>query len=193
MKKSLMLVVCALAALWLSGCAYPWTVVRQAEPNPFLGKKDFVVMPIDYTDLRVGSKTEEEYLSEKKDKTVDSFLADKDAMNDIFIGTLKDSAASEGVTVREAAGEIDTYVIKPHIGRIEPGFYAFVASKPSEVIMRLRIENKDGKLLDEIELRHQTSAQNFANVAAGSRYRTDAEWIGQIAGQYLGYRVHNEE
>lgn len=193
MKKSLMLAVFALLLGCLGGCGYPWVVVRQAEPNPLFGKKEFVVLPIDFTDLRVGSKTEEEYLAEKKDKTVDSFLADKDAMNEFFVAALKDSAASDGVSVREAAGEIDTYVLKPHIGQIEPGFYAFVVSSPSEVVMQLRIETKDGKLVDEIELRHSTSARNFATIAAGSRYRSDAEWIGDVAGQYLAYRVNNAD
>ncbi len=176
-------------ALLLVGCGPRWRVISQAQPNPLAGKTEFVVMPIDYTGLHVGDKTEEEYISEKKDKTAERFAQDKVDMNDIFIGNLTASAKSGGVKVRPAAGEVTTYVIKPHIGFMEPGFYAVVASAPSHVVLKLKIEDKDGKVIDEVEIEHKTSPSNWGNVAAGSRYRQDAEVIGDIAGQYLLSRV----
>lgn len=193
MLRRVWLLAVMFLGLFVVGCAPPWTVIKQAEPNPFVGKTEFVVMPVDYTGLRVGSKTEEEYLSEKKDKTVDSFQQDKVDMNELFTTNLRAVATDNGIDVDVAAGEVTTYVIKPHVGFMEPGFYAVIASAPSEVVMRLKIEDKDGKVLDEIEIVHQTSPSNWGNVAAGSRYREDAEWIGRVAGQYVAHRVSGEE
>ncbi|MBK6513643.1 MAG: hypothetical protein IPG04_05820 [Polyangiaceae bacterium] len=179
--------------LFLTGCGKPWKVIQQAEPNPFIGKKEFVVMPVDYSGLMVGSKTEEEYLSEKKDKTVDSFQADKVDMNSLVLDNMRSVASKNGVKIATAEGEVTTFVIKPHIPFMEPGFYAVVVSKASEVKMRLKIEDKDGKLLDEIEIRHQTPPSNWGNVASGSRYRSDAEAIGKIVGRYISERVMGTE
>ncbi|NUP10376.1 MAG: hypothetical protein HOW73_30365 [Polyangiaceae bacterium] len=193
MLKRFWLFAAVFFALFAAGCAPPWTVIKQAEPNPFAGKKEFVVLPIDYEGLMVGNKTEAEYLGEKKDKTVDRFEQDKVDMNDLFTTNLQAVAKDEGIDVDVAAGEVKTFVIKPHIGFMEPGFYAVVASAPSEVVLRLKIEDKDGKVLDEIEIKHQTPPSNWGNVAAGSRYRQDAEWIGRVAGRYLTTRVYPDD
>lgn len=178
--------------LFLTGCGKPWKVIQQATPNPFLGKKEFVVMPVDYSGLMVGSKTEAEYLAEKKDKTVDRFEQDKVDMDGLITTGIRSVATGNGLKVTPASGEVTTFVIKPHVQFMEPGFYAVVVSKPSEVKLRLKIEDKDGKLLDEIEIRHQTSPSNWGNVAAGSRYREHAEWIGKVAGRYVSERSMGE-
>lgn len=189
MSKRLWLMAVMVLGMWITGCGPKWVVITQASPNPFLGKKEFVVLPVDYSGLKVGKKTEEEYLSEKKDKTVDSFQNDKADMADKFQASLRSEARRSGISVEPGAGEVSTFVIKPHIGFMEPGFYAVIVSKPSQVIMRLKIESKDGKLLDEVEFQHQTPPSNWGNVAAGSRYRVDAEQIGRLVGMYLRMRV----
>lgn len=193
MMKRLLMMTCMVLGLWLVGCGPRWRVISQAEPNPFVGEKNFVIMPVDFSGLKVGSKTEEEYLSEKKDKTVESFEQDKIDMATNIEENLKKVAKGGGISVKEADGEVDTFIIKPHVGFMEPGFYAVIASAPSHVILTIRIETKDGKLLDEVEMESRTNPSNFGLVAAGSRYRNDGDILGQIAGQYLRHRVAGDD
>ena len=199
LKRSLMLLSMTVG-LWLMGCAPRWTVISQATPNPFLGKKEFVVMPIDYTGLKIGEKSEEEYLSGKEEKadakgkdsnTRSNLEGDKAEMSQFFQEKLKNGVSGDGIKITSAAGEITGFVIKPHIGSMEPGYYAYVAARPSRTVMRLKIEDKDGKLLDEIEI-VSSSAATMTSPAAGTRYRSDAKTIGDIAADYILSRVMGE-
>ena len=92
----------ALLATLLTGCAtsYPWVVIEQAEPNPFVGKSRFYITPIDYTDLRIGSKTEDEYVADKDDESAASFDEDKEAVGDRFHQNLVRSARQRGLKVK---------------------------------------------------------------------------------------------
>jgi hypothetical protein len=65
------LIVAPLFAFFGMGCAKPYMIVRQATPDPFVGKTDFVVLPIDYSDLHVGEKTEADYVAGKKESSAD--------------------------------------------------------------------------------------------------------------------------
>lgn len=201
MLKRLALLTLTAFCLFVVGCAPPWTVIKQAEPNPFTGKKEFVVMPVDYSGLKIGEKTEEEYLGAKEEKaeekgkeskTRESLQTDKEEVSNRFQDHLKKVSAKDGISVNLATGEVTTFVIKPHIGFMEPGFYAYVASRPSEIVMTLKIEDKDGKLLDEIEIKHRTEA-SMINAAAGTRYRKSGDAIGDIVGEYIRLRVRGEK
>jgi len=198
MKPALALAVFALVA---AGCAPRWTVLRQAEPNPFVNKTEFAVLPIDYDGLMVGEKTEDEYLSGKSAKQAESFDGDKRGMIQKFETAMREAAADDGIHIESASGEVKApFIIKPHVTFVEPGFYAVVASGASQVILRLRIETSKGELLDEIELTHSTnSAQGSSvmgislNPSSGGRLRDDAEEIGDAVGEYLTTRVHPDD
>ena len=181
-----------LAALGLSlfsvACGPPYKVVSQASPNPFLGATKFVVMPVDYTGLTVGSKSEQEYKDSKSDKQSDSFEGDKEGVNAEFTRELSAAAADAGISVHAAAGEINTFVIKPVVSSVEPGFYAYVASHPSRVTMSVKITGADGKELDEIIVEHQTSA-TMTNPSSGGRLRSDGKTLGKYVARYLEDRT----
>ena len=200
MKQSLFLLFFALAAL-VTGCAPKWTVIQQASPNPFVGKTgDFQVLPIDYSELKGGERSEEQYLSEKDEKQQASFQGDKQAVDERFQAELKDTAQGEGISVGSAAGQNKGFLIKPKVEFFEPGFYAVVASAPSEIRMRISIEGPDGKILDIIEVRHQTDLESSGfsiggistNPSSGGRLREDAEWIGEAVAEYIISRVKPE-
>lgn len=188
-----------LALLALSGCAPKWTVLRQAEPNPFVGKTEFAVLPVDYGDLKVGEKSEAQYLSEKDEGQRASFAGDKQGMADNFLAALREEASAEGLVVQQAAGEVKVFLLRPHVYFVEPGFYAVVASAPSQVAMKVTIESPDGKVLDEIELSHQTDSRSgfsvggiSTNPSSGGRLRDDAAALGEAVGEYLVTRVRPE-
>jgi hypothetical protein len=201
MRLQLLLLLGALSLFFL-GCAPKWTVIQQATPNPFVGKGgDFSVLPIDYSELKVGEKSEEQYLAAKDEKQQASFQGDKQAVDERFQANLRENAQSEGVTVKAAAGQNKGFLIKPKVEFFEPGYYAVVASAPSEIRMRVTIEGPDGKVLDIIEVRHQTDSKSSGmsiggistNPSSGGRLRDDAEWIGEAVAEYLASRVNPEE
>lgn len=246
----------------LVGCgAKPWVVIEQAQPNPFVGKNRFYVEPMDYEGLRIGSKSEDEYVADKEDDSAASFEEDKEAVAERFHENLVNSARARGVKVKKrsakkvaalsarelllgrlpqapaprpfllvddkgAAGapaaeppaetvaedapaepkerktaadeEFDEgesegvaegpFVIKPNIDFMEPGFYAFVAKRPSTITLNVQISDSSGKLLDEIEITQSWNA-SVIDAASGTRYRKIADQLGRITGEYLEYRT----
>lgn len=189
MHRTILLLVCLFSLFALAGCGPPWIVRSQASPNPLLGQKSFAVKAIDYTGLRVGEKTEEGYLAEKDAESRGNWSGDKTGMNDEFFNKLREVAKDGGIDV--VPGTDAEYVIEPRVPWIEPGFYAVVASKPSEVQMIVRI-TKGGQVVDEIELKHNTGA-SMTNPAVGNRLRDDAEAIGAYVGEYLVQRTSGED
>lgn len=171
-------------------CGPPWQVVRQAVPNPLLGKTQFVLKPIDFSGLRVGEKTEQGYLAEKDEETRGKWVGDKKAMNEEFANSLMAEARDNGIIV-QMGGEGE-YTVEPKIPWLEPGFYVGVAAKNSETHMTLIIRDKAGQVVDEITMKHSTTA-NLTNPAVGNRLRDDAEGLGDYAARYLATRSKGEE
>ncbi len=198
-RRHVLLLISALC-LFFVGCGPKWVVIQQASPNPFVGKTgDFSVLPVDFTGMKVGEKSEEQYLSAKDEKQKASFEGDKQAISERFQANLKETAGGEGITVKGAAGENKGFLVKAKVEFVEPGFYAVVASAPSEIRMRVSIEGPDGKVLDIIELSHQTDSQSgfsvggiSTNPSSGGRLRDDAEWIGEAVAEYIISRVKPE-
>lgn len=183
-----------------AGCVPKWTVIQQAEPNPFVGKSEFAVAPADFSELRVGEKTEAQYLAEKDDGQRASFAGDKQAIDELFFAELRSEASAAGLQI-DRASKPAPFVIRPIVQFIEPGFYAVVASAPSQVRMRVLIETADGTVLDIIELLHQTDSASSGwsvggistNPSSGGRLRDDASWIGEAVGEYLVERARPPE
>jgi hypothetical protein len=186
---ALSLVALAMAALTCIGCGPPWTVMVEAVPNPFFGQGKFVVMPIDFTGLRVGSKSEAEYLSGKDPNQQQSFAEDKRGINDQFVGALVDRARANGIRVDLATGPQDgPFVIRPSVRFVEGGFYAFVTAESSKVEMNIRITTPDGRILDEFMVAHGTQA-TMGNPSSGGRLRDDGRGLGYLVASYIAHRV----
>lgn len=192
MRRILDLLLLATIGLVMMACSPGYKIVKQATPNPFLGAKTFVVLPVDFTGLNVGGNSEEEHLAKKEDKQAESFQADKDGLSQLFINELKSDAASEGIGIQAAAGEVATFIIKPMVSFIEPGWYAGIMASPSKVQMTVKITDKDGNELDEIFIEHGTQS-GITNPASGQRLRSDGEAIGGITASYIITRVLGEE
>jgi len=177
-----------LAALFLTvvGCGVPWTVVRQAAPSPLVGKTSFALNPIDFTGLRVGEKDEAGYLAEKDDDSKANWVGDKKGMNDEFAKAC--AAEASGMGIQVMPGGKAEFVIQPKVSWIEPGFYAYVAAKASNVQMTVVIQDASGNVVDEITMEHATGA-SMTNPAVGNRLRDDAEALGAYMARYLQSRV----
>ena len=191
-RTHLALTSAAILALAAIGCGKPYTIIKQANPNPFVGKTDFVVLPVDYSDLHVGDKSESEYLAGKKDSSADSFQGDKDGMNDKFQVSLQAATADHGLNVKAANGVVTTFLVKPHIYFVEPGFYTAIVNAPSKTEMEVTITDQHGVELDRIKVHHGTNSGMF-NPASGQRLRTDAEAMGHYVAEYLSDRTHPDK
>jgi len=180
---------------WLAlftGCGPSWQVIKQATPNPILGKTQFTVLPVDFTNIRIGSKAEAEWLAGKDADSQKSWADDKVAMNLKFSAALASQAAEYGAQVQAgtAAGSAP-FVIKPVATMAEPGFYAGIVSAASVYEITIQITTPDGQVVDEIRV--QTSeAADLYNPSSGGRLRNCSEHAGKIAGDYLKTRVKGE-
>lgn len=189
-RRHIFILAAALAAApLLSGCGPRWIVLTQAAPNPLINQNKFAVLPVDYTGLTVGQKTEADYLSEKDEDTRSKWDGDKEGLNTEFLKVFTERAASNGINIVKATGPADApFVIRPKVEFIEPGYYALVSKRPSEVRMKVQITAADGKIIDEITLRHGTDG-SITNPAVGNRLRDDGEGLGAIMADYLKTRV----
>lgn len=192
-RRSVLLLV-ALLAVFLTGCGANISVLRQASPNPFVGQKSYALTPLDTKGLLVGELSEDKYLESKDADQKKSFTEDKDAMAQLFESKLVESARDAGIQVGPAGKA--PFVIHARVIRVEPGFYAVIASAPSEVTIRVSISSPDGKVLDEIELTHQTDSKSgmsvggiSTNPSSGGRLRDDAAAIGESLADYLAERA----
>jgi hypothetical protein len=191
-RRSLLAVTVILFALALIGCGPPWVVVMQTTPNPLVNQAKFSVVPTDFTGLTIGEKPEAVYLSEKDAGQQQSFAADKAGINEEFVNALIKQARDAGIEVVLGMGPADApFQIHPSIAWIEPGFFAGVMGAPSQIRMKLRITTPDGRVLDEINMKHATGA-SFIYAASGGRLRKDGQGLGEWSAKYLKSRVHPE-
>ena len=174
-----------LVLLLLCACGPKWMVVRQAVPNPLVGKRQFSCQPVEFTGLRVGGGTEEEHLADKNQKQRSMWEADKEALAGNFIGRLIAEAAAKGIKVTQGAEA--PFLIRPKVTFIEPGHFGFwnIASR---VEMSVTIARQDGTNIDEILLRHSTGA-GISTASSGQRLRRDGTGLGVLTARYLEHRV----
>ncbi len=255
--RRILIAVAVLGSLATVGCkkhrvVYPCVVIEQANPNPFVGKSRFYAHRVDYANLRIGNKTEEEYVDAKEDESAQSFEADKVDVAERYHLNLvrasrqwglkvkepKSKSTATGLSAREllmgaaaappptfsliadgaeakerqadevappakkrsADDEFDgedsseavaegPFVIKPQINFMEPGFFAWVASSSSRITVNVKIEDRGGRLLDEIEITKSWAASTV-DAASGTRYRKIADVLGRITADYLEHRTN---
>jgi hypothetical protein len=177
----------ALVAVTGCGGTIPWRVVSQANPNPLLGQKQFVVAPVDFSKLTVGAKPEAQYLSEKSPEDRQGWEQAKAAFQEEFDKAIRASGTAAGLNI--GLGESGApFVIRPKVDYIEPGYYAYVSSGSSGVKVSMKITSADGKDVDEVLLEHHTAA-SMGNASVQSRVRGDGEGMGNQAAEYVAQRV----
>lgn len=172
-----------LLVLALAGCGPRWVIRTQANPNPLMGQRKFNLEGMHWENVRVGGKSEAEYLGGKDDKQRASFQEDKAAFQERFIGGLTSRAQGIGL-VPAPPGEPGLYTLRASVTFFEPGYYAYVAAHDSEVDITIQIVAQDGKLIDEFTI-HSRVAATMTSPASGGRMRTAGEDLGNVTGKYL--------
>jgi hypothetical protein len=173
----------ALALLSL-GCAPRWAVIQQAVPDPFLSQHQFFIEAVHTDHLFVGELPEPVYLSGKTPEQQASWQIDKQDM----IARYAEGVISDGEGLLfPTQPNPSSFIIRPIVERVEPGFYAFVAAYPTVVGMRVEILAPDGQLLDAISIQSVIGA-SMVNAASGTRMRQAAEDLGHVTASYLKTR-----
>lgn len=170
-----------------TSCGTPWTVLKAADPNPFVDQKEFKLLPLEYVDLRVDGKTEAEHVAAlKADGT--SWAADKAAIQANFRSAIAARAASKSLSL----GDAGAYVLKPTVKTIETGYYRIPAwNAVSRIQLHLQIVDSGGQVLDEIRIEPSIPWDIF-NPATGGRLRSAAVRMGTWAADYLVKRVRSK-
>ena len=184
MKHALILFLVLTSSLSSLACAPAWTVVRQTSPDPFVGRPQFSVEPLHFEDVTVGEKSGVEYSAGKHAESRESWRTDQEAMSERFTAGL--AAEERGLQI--GGPGTSNMVVRPVVTFVEPGFYAYVASQPTELAMSIQVLDVDGHLLDEIEI-HSEIGATMINPSSGTRLRQAAEHLGKVAAKYLIGRV----
>jgi hypothetical protein len=174
----------ALAAVTM-GCGPRWAVLQQTVPNPLLNQRQFFIEAVHAENIAVGDKPEAAYLVEKTPEQQASWHADKiDMITHYAEGLMSEG---EGLQFPTQPGPT-TFIVRAIVEFVEPGFYAYVASHPTEVGMRVEILAPTGQVLDVISI-HSVIPADMTNAASGTRMRQAANDAGQITADYLKTRV----
>jgi hypothetical protein len=169
---------------FITGCGPRWQVVKQANPNPMVADSKFFVEKPDFDAARVGGKSDAEYAAGKNPEQQASWAADKAAFMEEFGNGYTD--ARENVGAATAPGE--GFVVKSHVTWIEPGFYAAVAARPTEVKMTVQVLDKAGVVQDEF-LIHSAIQATLTNPSSGGRLRDAGKDLGHVVAKYMRKRT----
>jgi hypothetical protein len=172
--------------LLVVGCGPRWVVVRQASPNPLLGARRFAVDRVHFEGLRVGGKSEAEYLAGKDEGQRASFEEDKRAFEGTFAAAL--TAGAQGISLVQPPAEAETFVVRPAVGWFEPGFYAGVAARDTEVELVTQIVRASGEVVDEFTVRSRIPA-TLTSPSSGDRLRKAGDDLGGVVAKYLRTRT----
>jgi hypothetical protein len=189
-QRTLFKLFVATTTLLSVACSSSQDVLQSAEPNPFTCRSAFVVLPIDYSGLRVGEKSEGEYLAAKRDEKRERWEGDKLAIERAFQRELLAYGAEHGIRVDLAPVATDShrFVIRPSVHFVEPGFFGGPAMHASEVRMVVDITTPDGRTLDRIVLGNETMG-SVAHASVRQRFERDGEELGEATAEYLRGRV----
>lgn len=180
--------VFALLVLGMVGCVPRWVIRQQAVPNPLLNQHKFSLEGMHWEQLRIGGKTEAEYLGGKDADQAASFQSDKRTFEERFVASL--SGGAQGVQfVPAPPGEAGAFIVRAAVTFFEPGYYVGVAARDSEADVTVQVFSPDGKIVDEITI-HSRIAATMTSPSSGDRMRKCGNDLGGVTAKYISSRVN---
>jgi len=176
------------AMLSLTACGPAWVVVKQANPDPFVGAKKFSAA-VDYTNMKFNGKDEAAFVAAKPEENKAGWDKTKEVFGTNFMDTFKAKAKDAGYEIVEADAQ---FAIKVMVGDIDPGFYAVMAQNPTTTPITLLVTAPDGTVLDEVTMRSRTNGDTF-HPSPDSRIREDGMNLGKLVVKYLNSRTAAEK
>ncbi len=177
MSRATFLVLLPLFLLLAVACTPPpIQVVRQASPNPFAdgAEPHFVLVPFDWSELKVDGVHVEDWLATLDDGERESFEAEKRDAEKAFRSELLKRARKLGVRVAHRDSEGTGYTLRIVAERF---------NKAGEIFFLLTIENPDGNAVDVLRLAKDVT------LSPGRKMETSAELYGFFLAEYLGNRA----
>ncbi len=189
LEKTLILASSLFLAVAVLGCSTPrkvWTVTQYAHPNPLAGETHFAVVPLDFTDLRVGEELEDDYIARKGEDFKRLWVEDKHAMSALFTEQLTSLAAYRGIRISATPADAP-FVIRPSVTFIGRGYFGGPFKKRAVLRAVVDITGPDGELIDQIVVREVVGIPEAGhlNITAGERMRRLAEKLGAHTASYV--------
>lgn len=196
-RRQFSLLAVLFAALALVACAPPYTVIRQAIPNPFVAMRSYSVEPIHFESLQISNVPEAQWMAGRSPESQNSYMVDRQAMVERFV---------ERMTRRNPGLEIiagpppspQTFIIRPILEFMEPTRVRVTYNGRNmqthiETFARMRVQilNQAGQVMDEfiIMTTVEQSLFNPITFALGGRFRVAADRLSDLTTRYLRDRT----
>lgn len=169
--------------LFLAACAPPYVIIRQAQPSPFTQVCALQLDPVHFEGMRVGEKSEDQWMGKKNESEQHSWNEDKRTMNENF-----DSAVGDRIGPAVIQPNAP-FILVPRVLFYEPGFYGGVIARDTEVDMQIAIV--DAKTNQEVDVVESSVLvpSNLINPSTGGRFHTAGKQLGARFGRYLAERL----
>lgn len=171
-----------LGAAGSEGCGPPYHMDVVAVPRPFVRPGCRAVLePLHTEQLMVGGMPEGAYVASKKDSAAESYMSDKAAAAAEFQGRLMEE---EGFLFAPGGAPDNTFTIRPSWTHWEPGFYAYVAARPSVADFMVDVVGPNGQVLDRFDFETAVGASLY-NPSTGGRMRSALKRAGAVVARYI--------
>ncbi|MEP4076182.1 hypothetical protein [Haloferula sp.] len=179
-----------LAICLLSSCGSSMiTPLSQANPNPLVGAKQFEIKDVKYTNLMVDGKSEEAYMVGIGQESHADWAEDKKWIAQYFGDHVQSSTADEGISAKRGHSSAP-FVIVPTVSMIDTGYYRIPAwNAVSRVNFRVKITDRSGKKIDEIEAVHGIPFDAIFAPSTSGRLQNVSKTLGDAVGAYIAERA----
>ncbi len=158
-------------------CGPPYQLIQHAEPNPFVRPGCRVVVePIHTEQLRVGEKSEAEYVSGKGDDSAASYMNDKQVSD----AALHQRIADDHPMLFLPGARDNTFIVRPMWLHWEPGYYAVVASAPGKANFMVEVLAPSGQTLDRMLIETR-----YGDFSSGGRMKGALRKVGAAVSAYI--------
>ena len=178
--KRLLSVVALLAT---TACGPAWVVVKQANPDPFVGAKKFTVA-VDAAGMKLNGKNEADFTAKGPEEKA-GWEKSKESFTTNFLESFKAKAKDAGYEIVEADAQ---GAIKVMPGDIDLGYFVGISGGPSLTNITVQVATPDGNVQDEVTMRAQTPG-NIYNPTPDARIRSDGIQLGKLVVKYLDNRT----
>lgn len=161
-----------------AGCA-PWKVVHQAKPNPLANQREFAVAPVDFS--RLGDPAHIGQLCVEPSLPKDCLAV----LEEEFLHALK---VGEELKFEAPDRTSAPFVVRAQVLTLDPGVMSATEKRSSQVVMVVRVEHQDGRVLDEIQLKTGMKP-SAVEPAPGFRVWMDGGILGERLRTYLYRRA----
>lgn len=154
-----------------------------------VGAKRFEIRDVEYVNLMVDGKSEAAYKAGIGQESFADWDEDKHWIAKYFNDNVKNSAGSDGILV-SPGDRSAPFVIVPTVSMIDTGYYRIPAwNAVSRVNYRVRILDRSGKRIDELEAVHGIPFDAIFAPSTSGRLQNVAERLGEAVGEYVVERT----